>query len=101
MVSPGERFIPPEYVHAVKSGKVKASHVAPKFPGKAKVKGDSEQNDNIPVGLREGGVVVPRTKADNDSDAREFLQAIAADKKKKQSPGGFNNVLEARRKKSA
>jgi hypothetical protein len=101
MVSPGERFIPPEYVHAVKSGKVKASKVAPKFPGKAKVKGDSEQNDNIPANLEEGGVVVPRTKADNDNDSREFLQAIAEEKRKKSGPSGFNKVLEARRKRAS
>lgn len=101
MVSPGERFIPPQYVEAVKTGKIKASKVAPKFPGKAKVKGDSEENDNIPKSLEEGGVVVPRTKADNDSDAREFLQAIQADKKKKEGPSGYAKVLEARRKRSA
>ena len=101
MISPGERVIPPQYVKAVREGKKKASEVAPKIPGKARVSGDSEKNDVVPANLAEGSVVIKRTKADNDSDAREFLKAIQADKKKKEGPGGFNKVLEARRKRSA
>lgn len=98
MISPGERYIPPKYVDAVRKGHKKASEVAPKIPGKAKVKGDSEVNDTVPAFLRTGGVVVPRTKADNNADAREFLQAIQADKEKKQGPSGYARVLAAKRK---
>lgn len=97
MVSPGERFIPPELVEAVKKGHVKASHVAPKIPGKAKVKGDDEKNDIVPAKLEVGGVVIPRTKADNDADAQEFLKALAKEKEKKSGPSSFAKVLKARR----
>lgn len=98
MVSPGERFIPPKYVEAVRNGKKKASEVAPKFPGKARVSGDDEENDTIPVKLPTGGVVVKRTKANSDEDAREFLQQIAKDKAKKNAPSGYTRILTARRK---
>lgn len=101
IVSPGERIIPPHMVEAVTKGKKKASEVAPKIPGKAKVKGDSEENDNIPLKVSEGSVVIKRTKADNDSDSREFLQALMEEKKKKDGPSGYAKVLEARRKRSA
>jgi hypothetical protein len=98
MISPGERVIPPHLVQAVAKGHKKASEVAPKVPGKAKVKGDSEENDTVPAKLAEGSVVIKRTKADNDKDAREFLLAIRADKEKKEGPSGYTKVLAARRK---
>lgn len=97
IVSPGERFVPPHMVHAVESGKAKASKVAAKFPGKAKVDGDNEKNDVIPAALAPGGVVIPRSKADNDADAREFLLALKADKDKKSGPSGYAKVLKAKR----
>lgn len=98
MVSPGERFIPPHLVEAVRKGKVLASHISPKFPGKAKIKGDNEENDTVPKMLSPGGVVIPRTKADNDNDAREFLLAIKADKDKKNGPSGYAKILAMKRK---
>ena len=98
MISPGERFIPPHLVEAVRKGRLPASKAAAKVPGKPKVQGDSEQNDTVPAALAPGGVVIPRSKADNDADAREFLQAIAKEKEKKSSPSAYTKVLAARRK---
>ena len=98
MVSPGERYIPPHMVEAVTKGHKKASDVAPKIPGKAKVKGDSEKNDTVPANLETGGVVIPRTKADNDRDAQEFMMALKKEKAKKEGPQGFSRVLAAKRK---
>jgi len=101
MISPGERVIPPHLVEAVRKGKKKASDVAPKVPGKAKVKGDSEANDIVPAKLAEGSVVVKRTKAGNDSDAREFLLALKKEKDAKEGPSGYAKILAAKRKKNA
>jgi hypothetical protein len=98
MISPGERVIPPHLVEAVRSGKKKASEVAPKIPGKAKVKGDNEKNDTVPAKLAEGSVVIKRTKAENDSDAREFLLALKKQKDEKDGPQGYAKVLAAKRK---
>ncbi len=98
MISPGERVIPPHLVEAVRSGKKKASEVAPKVPGKAKKKGDSLENDTVPAKLAEGSVVVKRTKADNDADVREFLLAIQKEKASKTGPQGYAKVLAAKRK---
>lgn len=100
MISPGERVIPPHLVEAVRSGKKKASEVAPKVPGKAKKKGDSLENDVVPAKLAEGSVVVKRTKADNDADAREFLLALKKEKAQKEGPSGYARVLQAKRKSS-
>jgi hypothetical protein len=98
MISPGERFIPPHLVEAVRKGRIPASKAAPKVPGKPKVAGDSEQNDIVPARLSPGGVVIPRSKADNDADAREFLQALQAEKAKKGAPTGYTRVLTAKRR---
>lgn len=98
MISPGERVVPPHLVEAVRNGKLKASKVAPKVPGKAKVKGDNLKNDVVPAKLAEGSVVIKRTKADNDADAREFLLALKKEKAQKEGPQGYAKVLAARRK---
>jgi hypothetical protein len=98
MVSPGELYIPPHKVKDVASGKEKASEVGKRIPGKARVKGDSEKNDTVPRLLSPGGIVIKRTEAQNDSDAREFLKAIQKDKEKKNGPSGYAKILAAKRK---
>lgn len=98
MLSPGELYIPPHKVHDVASGKEKASEAGKRVPGKAKVKGNSLKNDTFPTELEAGGVVIKRTEAQNDKDAREFLLAIKADKEKKEGPSGYAKILAAKRK---
>lgn len=62
LVSPGERYLPPQAVKEVAKGKdpMKAGE---KIPGKAKVKGakNSYANDTVPKTLEEGGIVLPRS----------------------------------------
>lgn len=76
MVSPGEAYIPPENVKAVAEGKMSVRQGGEVIPGQAKVKGDSLKNDTVPKNLREGGVVVPRTKMKDDKAAERFVAAI-------------------------
>jgi hypothetical protein len=97
-LSPGELKIPAHKVEAVASGKEKASEAGERIPGKAKVKGDSLKNDTYMTHANAGDIIVKRTKAQNDKDAREFLLAIKADKEKKSGPSGYAKVLMAKRK---
>jgi hypothetical protein len=62
-ISPQEIILTPEEAKQVAEGRAKASQVGYKVPGKAKVDGDSYSNDNVPMNLPQGGVVVKRTKA--------------------------------------
>lgn len=81
LVSPGERYLPPQAVAQVMQGKdpMKAGE---KISGTPKVGGakNSYANDTVPKTLEEGGVVLPRsvTKAKAPSEAgRRFVEAIA------------------------
>jgi len=98
VLSPGELKIPAHLVDAVAKGKVKASQAGERIPGKAKVKGDNLKNDTYATHANAGDVIIKRTKAQNDDDAREFLLAIKADKEKKSGPSGYSKILEAKRK---
>lgn len=60
MVSPGEVYLSPEQVKKVVHEGANPMKIGMKFKGKAKVKGDSLKNDDIPIDLDEGGVVIPR-----------------------------------------
>lgn len=81
LVSPGERYLPPQAVAQVLKGKdpMKAGE---KIGGTPKVGGakNSYANDTVPKTLEEGGVVLPRTvtKSKAPSEAgRRFVEAIA------------------------
>lgn len=74
MVSPGEIYLPPSKAKAVAKGKespMSGEHIK----GKAKVPGDSLQNDTVPKKLKKGGVVIPRTKTAPDK-AAQFVAAV-------------------------
>jgi hypothetical protein len=60
MVSPGEVYLSPDAVKKVVEQGANPMQVGEHFKGKAKVKGDSLKNDNIPRTLDAGGVVIPR-----------------------------------------
>ncbi len=98
VLSPGELKIPAHKVMAVAQGKEKASEVGQRIPGKAKVKGDNLKNDTYATHANAGDVIIKRTKAQNDGDAREFLLAIKADKEKKNGPSGYAKILAVKRK---
>lgn len=88
MVSPGEIRVP--------AGKAKDPREAQKYAasaaksgkriaGKAKVDGDSLQNDTVPKNLNEGDIIVPRSKAKDPNDAAAFVRALLASQRKGQS----------------
>lgn len=60
MVSPGERYLSPKDVHKVVHEGANPMKLGTKIPGKAKVKNDSLKNDNVPMTLEVGGMVIPR-----------------------------------------
>lgn len=80
MVSPGEIYLPPRQAEAVAKGKASPA-VGEKIQGKAKVKGDSLKNDTVKKTLDEGGVVVPRTKAQDYDKAAAFVRAVMSKNK--------------------
>lgn len=82
LVSPGEKYLPPQAVKAVKQG-ANPMDVGHTIPGTPKVPGakDSYANDTVPKTLQEGGIVLPRsvTKSKNpDKAAQDFVSAIFA-----------------------
>lgn len=86
MLSPGERYLPPQEVEKVKEGKKEPVEAGKKVPGTAKVKGDSLKNDTVPATLEEGGIVIPRSvmqSKDPAEKAREFVAAVLAKQRKR------------------
>lgn len=81
-VSPGEIYLPPAKAQAVAKGQASPA-VGEKIRGKAKVKGDSLKNDTVDKNLEEGGVVVPRSKADDYDKAAAFVRAVMAKNKRR------------------
>lgn len=77
MVSPGEKYLNPKEVAILKEGKAPISSLGKMIPGKAKVKGDSYDNDTVPATLQEGGVVIPRSKM-NTKDADKQAAFVRA-----------------------
>lgn len=83
MVSPGERYLPPNEVKKVAQGKKEAIKAGEKIPGKAKVKGDSLKNDTVPKTLQEGGIVLPKSVMESKNPhwaAHRFVSAIVKSK---------------------
>lgn len=83
MVSPGERYLPPSEVAAVKEGKKNPMEAGEKIPGKPKVGGakNSYANDTVPKDLDEGGLVLPRSVTQSKHPhwaAMKFVQAHMA-----------------------
>lgn len=83
LVSPGERYLPPQAVDKVAKGKEKPMKAGEKIPGKPKVSGDenSYSNDTVHRNLDEGGIVLPRsvTQSKNpDQAAAEFVRSVLA-----------------------
>jgi len=83
MVSPGEIYLSPEQVHKVVSEGANPLKIGHKFPGKAKVKGDSFKNDTIPTELEEGGVVIDKNHVMNPEKAELFVHRAIARKRVK------------------
>lgn len=88
LVSPGEMVVPP-------GGSPEDGQMV---PGQAKVAGDSEQNDTVPMKLDEGAIVVPRTVTQSLDPKRvaEFMAAVKGEKKPASS--GYGKVVDAKKK---
>ena len=86
MVSPGEKYLPPQEVKKVAAGQKEPHKAGVKIPGQAKVQGDSLKNDTVPMTLEEGGIVIPRSvinSKDPAEQARKFVNAVLAKKQSK------------------
>lgn len=82
LVSPGEKYLTPQAVQAVKQG-ANPMQVGQTIPGAPKVGGakDSYANDTVPKTLQEGGIVLPRSvtqSSDANKKAQAFVQAVLA-----------------------
>lgn len=81
MLSPGEIRVPAEKTKNPKEAEKYAANAAKsgkKIPGKAKVSGDSIENDTVPMELNEGDVIVKRSQAKDPNDAAAFVRALLA-----------------------
>ena len=68
-------------------------------PGKASVAGDSYANDTVDAKLSPGEIVIDREHSKNAKLAKQFIDELMSQKKKKAAgSGGFGRVLEAHRK---
>lgn len=85
MVSPGEKYLPPGEVKKVASGQKSPLSAGKTIPGKAKVKGDSYENDTVKATLQEGGIVIPRSVMQSENPAEKARQFVAAVLAKKQA----------------
>lgn len=81
MVSPGEIYLSPEKVSKVINEDVDPKKIGQKIGGKAKVKGDSYENDTVPMDLQEGGVVIDRENMGTREKRLLFVHKSIARKK--------------------
>ncbi len=82
LVSPGEKYLPPQAVEKVKQG-ANPLAMGQTIPGKPKVSGskNSYANDTVPATLEEGGIVLPRSVTQSKNPqwaAHKFVSAILA-----------------------
>jgi hypothetical protein len=83
LVSPGEKYLSPQAVEAVKQGASPLKEGAT-IPGKPKVSGakNSYANDTVPATLEEGGIVLPRSVTQAKDPAKKAAEFVAAVLKK-------------------
>jgi hypothetical protein len=70
------------------------------IPGKAKVEGDSEENDTVPAMLSPGEIVVPRSHAKDPEKAKQFIDHLMGHKGEKEDEHevSYGKILEEHRK---
>ena len=94
MVSPGEKYLPPQEAQKVLSGDKEISQAGEKIKGQAKVKGDSQKNDTVPKKLDAGGVVIPRSVMDKGEKASlDFLKDALRKGDTKKEESDFHMAL--------
>lgn len=77
-LSPGEVYLPPEKAQQVVRGQADPIKDGKKVPGKAKVKGDSLENDTYSTSLEEGGIVIPRSIINSKDPHKAAADFVAA-----------------------
>lgn len=90
LVSPGEKYLTPGQAQDVLKGKENPLN-GKTIPGKAKVKGDSYENDTVPVTLEEGGCVIPRSVLQSDQPMKNAIKFVHAHMKKMAKGGKVEN----------
>jgi hypothetical protein len=73
------------------------AHTGGVVPGKATVKGDSIQNDKVPMALSPGEIVIPKTMSSDAEKAKAFVEHLLGSKGKSSDKTGYAKVLEAQR----
>lgn len=90
LVSAQEVYLSPHQVKEVVERGADPMKIGHHFPGKDKVKKDSEKNDVIPVTLEDGGVVLPihiTTHKDASEKGRKFVEKAHAKRYMKKPKG--------------
>jgi len=80
LVSPGERYLPPEEVNKIANGKKSPLKAGEKIKGKPAVGGarDSYKNDTVSKDLEEGGIVLPRSVTQHKNAPKKAAEFVAA-----------------------
>lgn len=78
MVSPGEKILSRKEAKEVAENKKSLGSVGKKVPGEAKVKGDSLENDTVPMKQSEGGFVIPRSIMESKDPAKHAAKFVQA-----------------------
>lgn len=78
-----------------KGGAAGAAHGA-LIGGQAIHPGDNKKNDIVPAMLSPGEIVIPRSKANDPDKAKEFVEALLSEKRKKET--SYSDVLKAKKR---
>ena len=76
LVSPGERYLPPQEVSKVMKGQKSPLKAGEKIPGQPKHPGNDYRNDTVPKDLDEGGFVIPNKIMQGPNPHWEALKFI-------------------------
>jgi hypothetical protein len=82
IVSPGEKYIPPQEAKEVAKGHKSIAQAGHKIPGQAKVDGDSYKNDTVPMKAEAGGIVIPRSVMQSKDPVKEGTKFLIEAMKK-------------------
>lgn len=90
MLSPGEKYLSPEQAQMVANGKENFKNTGKIIPGKAKVKGDSLENDVVPAKAEAGGFVIPKSIMESKDAANNAAAFVRAHMSQKLAPSKKN-----------
>lgn len=89
LLSPGEKYLKPDQAERVATGDADPLKTGETIPGKAKVSGDSTENDTVAKQADPGGLVIPRSILNSEDPEREARKFITQEMRKhRKSPEG-------------